>query len=155
MLNGFAQESISVSSRLVSQLPSKVCMYFVHCTLWQVLDNKIQSNFGRKTYIIPSLEGSDYLAQSLYTIPSPESLGYFTDFVFWHKASIFDYFTNFVFGHTAAIFGHKPHHTLCREFWSLDKRPLYHTLSGGFWLLYNTVPNPNNEKLRTTTGPKK
>ena len=126
MLAGSAQESISVSSRLVSQLPSKVCMYFVHCTPWQMLDNKIQSAFGHKTYSIPSPEGSDYLAQSLYTIPSPESFGYSTDFVF---------------GHTASVFGLKLHHTLYGAFWLLGTKPLYHTLSGGFWLLYNTVPN--------------
>ena len=119
MLAGSAQESISVSSRLVSQLPSKVCMYFVHCTLWQA--GKCLITKSNQTYSIPSPEGSEFWHKASI-IPSPESFGYSTDFVF---------------GHTASVFGLKLHHTLSRAFWLLDIKPLYHTLPGGFWLLYN------------------
>ena len=70
MLADSAQESISVSSRLVSQLPSKVCMYFVHCTLWQagkcLITKSNQSNFGTKPIAYP-------LRRAL---------------IIWHKASI-------------------------------------------------------------------
>ena len=66
----FCMHTISVSSRLVSQLPSKVCMYFVHCTLWQagkcLITKSNQSNFGTKPIAYP-------LRRAL---------------IIWHKASI-------------------------------------------------------------------